>query len=85
MNSKELDNLTPKELKSLQQFKMDSKRTKIELQNIRKQLRSKLDNTKATIIFLDVALIPILLLFIGIVVGIIRKRRHKININLLKN
>ena len=85
MTSKDLANLTPKELKALQQFKKDSKKTKIELQNIRKQLRSKLDNTKAWIIFLDVALIPIILTAIGITVGILRKSRHKKNINSLRN
>lgn len=84
MASKDLVNLTPKELKALQKFKKDSKKTKIELQNIRKQLRSKLDNTKTMIIFFDVALIPIIITVIGITVGILRKRRHKININSLK-
>lgn len=84
VTSKELANLTPKELKALQKFKKDSKKTKIELQNIRKQLRSKLDDTKARIIFFDVALIPIIITIIGITVGVLRKRRHRKNINSLR-
>lgn len=83
MTANDISNLTPKELKTLQQFKKESKKTKIALQNIRKKLRLKLDNTKRNIIFFDVALIPIIVTCAGIAVGILRKRKHKKNLNSL--
>ncbi|HBM17082.1 MAG TPA: hypothetical protein DD381_12170 [Lentisphaeria bacterium] len=82
-NSKNISQLTSDELQALQKFRKEARKARTELHSIRKELRTKLDRTKTSIIFFDVALIPILLGILGITVAIVRRRKHKKNLIML--
>lgn len=79
----ELAALSPKQLKALEKFKKDAKYLKNELKNIKKELRLRLEHIKAWLIFINVGLIPICLMLGGITVALIRKHKHKRNMNRL--
>ena len=46
-----------------------------ELKQVRKQLRQKIDSLENTLIFVNMALMPLLVILAGIVVAVVRHRR----------
>ncbi len=82
-NKTELAALSPKQLKALEKFKKDAKHLKNELKSIRKELRLRLEHIKTWLIFINIGLIPICLSLGGIAVALIRRRKHRCNIDKL--
>ena len=70
-------NLSPEETKAIAQFRTDMLDTRRQLRGVRAALRSNIEQLKAVLEFLDIALIPILVAVAAIVLGAARVRRHR--------
>ena len=59
----------------LKEFRQKEVEARKELKQVRKQLRQKIDSLENTLIFVNMALMPLLVILAGIVVAVVRHRR----------
>jgi ABC-type uncharacterized transport system involved in gliding motility auxiliary subunit len=69
--------LTAEQNQAIDNFKGDMLRTRQQLRVVQRALRQDIDRLKATLEFLDIALIPILVGIAAIVLGVVRLNRRK--------
>ncbi len=68
--------LSPEQARELEKFKEKQAETRIKLKDLRKQLRRDIDALEMRLKFYNIALMPLLVIISGIVVGIRRKKKH---------
>ena len=67
--------LSSEQRKVLADFRRKEVEARKELKQVRKQLRQKIDSLENTLIFVNMALMPLLVILAGIVVAVVRHRR----------
>ncbi len=67
--------LSSEQRELLKEFRQKEVEARKELKQVRKQLRQKIDSLENTLIFINMALMPLLVILAGIVVAVIRHRR----------
>lgn len=67
--------LSSEQRELLKEFRQKEVEARKELKQVRKQLRQKIDSLENTLIFVNMALMPLLVILAGIVVAVVRHRR----------
>jgi ABC-type uncharacterized transport system involved in gliding motility auxiliary subunit len=67
--------LSPEQKEELSKFKDKQVKVRKELKHLRKALRKNIDNLEENLKWFNIAFIPILIVILGIIVAIIRKRK----------
>ena len=67
--------LSSEQRELLKEFRQKEVEARKELKQVRKQLRQKIDSLENTLIFVNMALMPLLIILAGIVVAVVRHRR----------
>jgi ABC-type uncharacterized transport system involved in gliding motility auxiliary subunit len=69
--------LSPDQSKAVGQFRADMLQTRRQLRDVQAALRSKIQELKEELEFLDIALIPIIVAAVAIIVGAVRVKRRR--------
>ena len=70
--------LSTEQTKAIEEFRADMVQTRRQLRDVQAALRSDIRRLKAGLEFLDIALIPIIVMALAIILGALRlKRRHR--------
>jgi ABC-type uncharacterized transport system involved in gliding motility auxiliary subunit len=69
--------LTPDQQKTVDQFRAEIVATRTELRQVQLALREHIDRLKNKLVFLDVVLMPLLVAFLAVVIGVVRVRRRQ--------
>lgn len=72
-NDKDL--LSPEQRQLLKQFRQKEAEARVELKKVRKQLRHDIDKLENSLIALNIALMPVVIIIVGILLAVIRRRR----------
>lgn len=69
--------LSPAQTKEIEKFKTEQMQTRKELRNVQHQLRKDIERLGTELKFINIGLVPLLIAFIAVIAGYIKRRRHQ--------